>query len=204
MENNRDFYECLNNTDDKSLLWEEVKSEHMISDEWIDFRKTAYKLPDGSVFEPFYNYSRRNYVVIVASDTNGDYLIVRQFRPGTKEITNEFPAGGIERADGKEYGPNDEWAEEALEAAKRELREETGHESNEWREITVVPSAASVSANYAYIFEAKNCVKVTGQSLDDTEHLNVYKLSKAELEELIEKRKFQQAVHLMAYLLAQR
>ena len=70
--------------------------------------------------------------MIVASDENGHYLCVRQFRQGIKEVTTEFPAGGIERTDGKEYGSRDA-AEAALDCAKRELREETGYESDEWR-----------------------------------------------------------------------
>ena len=78
------------------LAWEEIKTEHIVKDEWIDFRKSAYRFPDGSVFEPFYNYSRRNYVVIVASDTEGRFICVRQFRQGIKEVTTEFPAGGLE------------------------------------------------------------------------------------------------------------
>ena len=65
--------------------------------------------------------------MIVASDENGHYLCVRQFRQGIKEVTTEFPAGGIERTDGKEYGSRDA-AEAALDCAKRELREETGYE----------------------------------------------------------------------------
>ena len=36
------------------LEWEEIKSEHIVRDEWIDFRRSAFRLPDGSVFEPFY------------------------------------------------------------------------------------------------------------------------------------------------------
>ena len=56
------------------LAWEEVQTEHIIQDEWIDFRKSSYRFPDGTVFEPFYNYSRRDYVVIVASDTQGNYI----------------------------------------------------------------------------------------------------------------------------------
>ena len=55
------------NNDRKDLIWEEIKTEHIVKDEWIDFRKSAYRFPDGSVFEPYYSYSRRNYVVIVAS-----------------------------------------------------------------------------------------------------------------------------------------
>ena len=80
-------------TDDREdLMWQEVSTEHMIRDEWIDFRRSAYRLPDGRVFEPFYTYSRRDYVVIVASDQEGNYLCVRQFRQGIKEVTTEFPA----------------------------------------------------------------------------------------------------------------
>ena len=86
------------------LAWEEISTEHIIQDEWIDFRRSAYRFPDGSVFEPYYSYSRKDYVVIVASDTEGNYLCVRQYRQGIEEVTTEFPAGGIERADGKEYG----------------------------------------------------------------------------------------------------
>ena len=56
-------------SDQEALAWEELYTEHIVQDEWIDFRKSAYRFPDGSVFEPYYSYSRRDYVVIVASDT---------------------------------------------------------------------------------------------------------------------------------------
>ena len=185
------------------LAWEEISTEHIIQDEWIDFRRSAYRFPDGSVFEPYYSYSRKDYVVIVASDTDGKYLCVRQYRQGIEEVTTEFPAGGIERKDGREYGGSgDVSAEDAIEAAKRELREETGYESDEWRPLLKVPSNATIADNYAYLFVARNCRRVSGQHLDDTEFLNVIKLSAQEIEELIAEEKFQQAVHIAAWLLA--
>ena len=106
--------------DKDGLAWEEVKTEHIIQDEWIDFRRSAYRFPDGTMFEPYYSYSRRDYVVIVASDAGGNYLCVRQFRQGIKEVTTEFPAGGLERSDGKEYRDRDgaSASEDALAAAK--------------------------------------------------------------------------------------
>ena len=75
------------NTNDSSLAWEEIKTEHIVQDQWIDFRRSAYRFPDGSVFEPFYTYSRRDYVVVVASDEEGNYLCVRQFRQGIRQVT---------------------------------------------------------------------------------------------------------------------
>ena len=58
------------------LEWECISTEHIVRDEWIDFKRCAYRFPDGSVFEPFYKYSRRDYVVIVALDTEGRFLCV--------------------------------------------------------------------------------------------------------------------------------
>ncbi|MBR6351125.1 MAG: NUDIX hydrolase [Firmicutes bacterium] len=187
--------------DEKDLAWEELKTEHLVQDEWIDFRRSVYRYPDGRIFEPFYSYSRRDYVVIVASDEDGNYICVRQFRQGIKEVTTEFPAGGIERVEGQEYG-SAEYAETALDAAKRELMEETGYESSEWEHLLTIPSNATIADNYASIFTAKNCRKKGGQALDETEVLKYVKLTREEIEELIKKGNFQQAVHLLAWLLA--
>lgn len=193
-------------SDAENLMWDEVSTEHIVQDEWIDFRKSAYRFPDGSVFEPFYSYSRRDYVVIAASDEDGNYLCVRQFRQGIKEVTTEFPAGCIERTDGREYGAEcgASVQDAALEAAKRELLEETGYVSDDWKHLLTVPSNATLADNYAYIFMAENCHKSREQSLDETEFLNVRKYSPSEIEELISKSHFQQAVHIMAWLLTQK
>lgn len=246
--------------DGSNLIWEEVSTEHIIQDEWIDFRRSAYRLPDGNVFEPFYSYSRRDYVVIVASDCDGNYLCVRQFRQGIKDVTTEFPAGGLERSDGREYriggpgqpdgreyrtggleqsdgreyraggleqpdgreyrtgagGASREAAisqtvtaekgisEDALAAAKRELLEETGYLSSEWKHLLTIPSNATISDNFAHVYMAKNCRMAARQHLDETEFLNVELHTPQEIEELIRTGRFQQAVHVMAWLLARR
>ena len=194
-----------NNTNDSSLAWEEIKTEHIVQDQWIDFRRSAYRFPDGSVFEPFYTYSRRDYVVVVASDEEGNYLCVRQFRQGIRQVTTEFTAGGIERKDGREYGGDQDLSsEDALAAAKRELLEETGYESDEWKHLLTVPSNATIADNYAHLFVARNCRKVAGQSLDETEFLNVRKYSAQEIEDMIAAGEFQQAIHITAWLLSLR
>ena len=185
---------------DNDLIWEEIHTEHILQNEWIDFRDSTFRYPDGRVFEHYYNYSRRSYVVIVPTDEDGNYICVRQFRHGIKEVTTEFPAGGIERSDGKEYGDR-ESAESALDCAKRELMEETGYYSDEWTHLLTIPSNATIADNYAYIFTARNCRKTGEQHLDETECLHVVKHTAAEIGELVFSGKFQQSVHVMAWLL---
>ena len=204
--NEENFCDKEDFCDKENLAWEEIRTEHIVQDEWIDFRRSAYRFPDGKVFEPFYSYSRRDYVVVVASDTDGKYLCVRQFRHGIKCVTTEFPAGGIETENGRGYRAENgtTMSEEALEAAKRELLEETGYVSDSWRHLLTVPSHATIADNYAHIFVAKNCRKSGEQDIDETEFLNVKKYTASEIEEMISQGDFQQAIHIMAWLLAQR
>lgn len=203
----------MNNED---LIWEEISTEHLAQDEWMDIRKCAYKFPDGSCFEPFYNYSRKDFAVIVPFDEDGNLICVRQYRHGIRQVTLEFPAGGIEWSNPEEDGSQNaegivqrrkhnlknEDKEEALEAAKRELLEETGCEADSWEHLLTMPEAATLADNYAFIYLAKGCRKVTGQNLDDTEFVNIEKVTRKELEILIANGEFQQSVHVLAWLLA--
>ena len=186
---------------DKDLEWVEISREHIVQDEWIDFRKSAYRYPDGRVFEPFYSYSRRDYVVIVATDEDDNYICVRQFRQGIREVTTEFPAGGLLREDGKEYGPRVN-TEKAMDAAKRELMEETGYASEEWEHLLTIPANATIADNYAYFYRAKNCRPIGDQHLDETEILKVVKCTAEEIEKMIEEGEFQQMAHVLAWNLA--
>ena len=117
-------------------------------------------------------------------------------------MTTEFCAGGLERLDGKEYGNRNDTkqVESALDAAKRELLEETGYESDDWEFLLSVPSNATMADNYANLFVARNCRKVSEQNLDDTEFLNVQLHTRKEIDAMIQTGEFPQAMHILALL----
>ena len=188
----------------QDLKWEEVRRTPIVQNEWIDLRETAYRMPDGSISEPYYSYSRRDYAVIAATDDEGRFICVRQYRHGIGEVTTEFPAGGLEREDGQEYsaGGKAPGTEDPMIAARRELLEETGYESDCWEHLLTIPASATINDNYAYIYRARNCRRVQAQDLDDTEFLNVELIKPEELENLVKTGGFQQSVHVMAWLLA--
>ena len=85
---------------EENLAWEEISTEHISQDQWIDFRKSAYRFPNGEIWQPYYSFTRRNYAVVVASDEEGRFICVRMFRQGIRQVTTEFPAGAIEEKDG--------------------------------------------------------------------------------------------------------
>ena len=191
---------------DENLRWKLVKEEHLRQDKWIDFRQNIYELPDGTEIGPVYNFSKHSFSVVVATDEEGRYICVRQYRHGIDEITTEFPAGAIEYMEKSDvpyitYENIMANKDDAFEAAKRELIEETGYTSNNWKHLMSLPANATLSNSYAHIYRADDCVRVSKQDLDDSEFLYVKLLTEDELLKRINGGDFKQSLHVLAYYL---
>ena len=190
-----------------NLSWKLYQEDHIVQDGWIDFRSNIYELPDGTKIGPVYNYSKHSFSVVVALDEEGRYICVRQYRHGIDEITTEFPAGAIEYKDKSDvpYITHDNiiaTQEEAFEAARRELQEETGYISDNWQHLLSVPANATLSNSIVHIYLATDCRHVSGQELDFSEFLNVELITEEELKKRIFGGDFKQSLHIMAWYLA--
>ena len=96
-----------------------TKEEILYSGDFINLIKEVYSLPNNKTItrEKIVKNGGKDSVIIVATDSNGNYILTFQTRINDKIIA-EFPSGYIE--DG----------EDVIEAAKRELKEETGYVSD--------------------------------------------------------------------------
>jgi len=95
-----------------------------------------------------------SWVNVVPVTTEGNVVLIRQFRHGIRDVVLEIPGGVI---DGDE-------APEA--AAARELREETGYVAQTIRPLARVLPNPAVQNNFLYLFVAEGC-RNTGQTQPD-------------------------------------
>ena len=108
---------------------------------------------------------------MVAEDADGKIVIIRQWRPGAEGEILELPAGGINPG------------EEPMDAAVRELREETGALCDEAKPLLMIQPSPAYNDEKVHMFYCK----VTGYTeleLDDNEYVTIERYS---LEELIGK-----------------
>ena len=74
-------------------------SKTIVKDRWIDLHADDCALPDGTKISPFYVNDVPDFVVVVAVTVDGDFIFVRQYRHGTRQILLELPAGCMEPTD---------------------------------------------------------------------------------------------------------
>ena len=102
-----------------------------------------------------------DWVNVVALTPSGHVVLIRQFRAGTKTVTTEVPGGIVDPG------------ETPLEAARRELAEETGYESDRWSLIGRVDPNPAFQTNATYTFLAEGARPTSAQRLDETEAIAV-------------------------------
>ncbi len=109
---------------------------------------------------------------VVPVDDDGKILMVSQYRPGTDRQMLEIPAGCLDAGESR------------MEAARRELEEETGYYCSNIELLIKYHSAPAYCDEYIEIFLARD-LKKGKQKLDTNEFLNVYKYDVDELKEMI-------------------
>ena len=104
-------------------------------------------------------------VCVLALDEQGTVPLVRQFRYPIQRLLLELPAGKL-----------DKQAEDQLEAAKRELSEETGLEAEEWTYLGSMLVSPGFCDEKVHMYLARG-LKRLEQHLDEDEFLNVEYMS---------------------------
>jgi len=121
-------------------------------------------------------------VNIIAVTNDLDWLLVEQYRFGIDELLLELPAGLIDAG------------EIPIEAAKRELLEETGYQSDKWELLGVSFLNPAYVTNRCFHFLALDCNYKGGGKQDVLEDLRLHRLGVTELTDIIDSESIVDAV----------
>ena len=173
------------------MKWQVKSTKYVVKDKWISLRSDECILPNGNIIEPYYVLDYPDWVNVVAITANNEVVMLKQYRHGINDTVIEIPCGSVETTDGS-----------SLNAAKRELLEETGYTSNNFIQLSKLSPNPSNHSNMTYCYLALDATLKQRQQLDDTEQIEVVKIPLSEVKYLLQNNMICQALHVSALFYA--
>lgn len=143
-----------------SLAWETTDTEIEYRSPAFSVRRDDVRLPDGT--ETAYHYIDESPAVVILPLTPaGDVVLIEEWRQAVGRVNRGLPAGSVEAG------------EPLAEAARRELREETGYEAAKLEHLLTTEPSNGIANSVHHHFVAHGCTPTAEQELDDNESIRV-------------------------------
>ena len=162
------------------LIETQIKREEIFEGKVLHVVKDTVRLPNGEE-------STREFclhvgaVCVLPLLADGNVIMERQYRYAHSRVFLEIPAGKLDSKD-----------EDPLEAAKRELREETGAIAGKYTHLGKFVSTPALVDEVIDMYLAED-ISFTERELDDDEFLEVIKIPLSELYEMVMRGEIQDA-----------
>jgi ADP-ribose pyrophosphatase len=166
--------------------WKVLKSKKVHKNNWYNVIQDEVEIKEGKKI--FYHYiDKPPGVAVVPVDDDGNIFFVKQYRHPIKIDAIEFVLGTMEKFD-----------VDVLEVAKRELKEETGIESLDCKEIGKFFWMDGLSNQVGHIFLAKK-LTIGESHPEETEDITVVKYSLEEVKQMIKDEEIKDAATIAVF-----
>ena len=172
--------------------WQLKKSKRVYSSEWMRVRQDDVIRADGS--DGVYSVVElKGGVGVVAVNNKKEIRLVGQYRFATDTYSWEIPKGSLDKFENPE---------KPLDAAKRELEEETGLFAKKWEELTMVHTLMGYSNDKVYLFLATD-LKQNKPHPDEVEDITIKFVTIQAFKNMVKKKEITDATSIAAVLLAE-
>ncbi len=168
--------------------WNYLYSKTVYKNRLVNVRQDKYHFLPNDIIKDFTVFELGDWVNIIPVTESGQVVTIRQYRHGVRRDTIEIPGGLISEEDSS-----------PMEAAIREMTEETGYISTDVVHIGTVEPNPALQTNRCYTFLAGNCCLASDQMLDPTESIKVELVKKDEIFKMIQEQKITHGLVVAAF-----
>lgn len=172
--------------------WKVLSRKAVLERRWLTVSEERVLLANGTIIDEFHVLQTPPWAAVIAVTTDAHLVFVEQYRHGLGTSSLELPSGVIDAG------------ERPIEAAQRELREETGFAAPLFRPLVELAPEPSRSTCRAHFFLAEAAQLAGCAQPDACEVIRVHLLSIDAALQSIEAGRIVHAAHVGAILLAER
>lgn len=171
--------------------WKRTKRKTVYASPFIELYEDSVELPNGASIDDYTVVKKQDIVLVVATNVNGEILVTKEYKYAVDEYLWTVPAGHIDTN------------ELPLEAAKRELLEETGYTSNDLQVVGTLYEYPTKDMHIIYVVRATNIKLIDSPKHEDTEFVSETKfITRQQLEEDIQQGNWKTSSVLAGFLLS--
>jgi ADP-ribose pyrophosphatase len=153
-----------------------ISKKTLLRNPWWEYKYDRVLMSNGQENDYHYGVVKNGSVIIVPILDDGRLILIKQYRYVHNDFCIEFPSGGIHTK------------ESTVNAAKRELTEETGYTAHNLINVGSFENTAGLLKNTINLFIANKLRHPTLTiKQDSTEDIKILILSMDEVEEMIRK-----------------
>lgn len=164
------------------MKWKTLESRYLIKRPWLTARVDKVLLPTGAVIDEYYVLEYPDWINTIAITKDGKFVFVRQYRYAIGKTVNELCAGVVEKN------------EDPMDAAKRELSEETGYGGGKWSHWMDISANPSTHTNLTHCFLATDVEKLCAPHLDETEDVKMELFTREEVWKMLNRGEIWQSL----------